>query len=131
MSLLTILRRHRRAVLVPVVTWLLLQVVLATGVRAGMGMPAGDPGSEARLLRDLATSLCLPGQSADGEQPLSSLHDRCSWCAAFGSPALPAAAAALLIAALPLAAAPLPVPQTAPQQPPPRFALFVTRAPPA
>lgn len=130
MGLLAILRRHRRAVMVPVATWLLLQVVMATGVRAGTGVLPGEAGAEARLLRDLATVICLAGQPADDGQKQPSLHDRCSWCVAFGQSALPAIPAILLVAPPPPLYVAQPALRVPAPRPPPRFALFLTRAPP-
>ena len=130
MGLLAMLRRHRRAIMVPVATWLLLQVVMAAGVRAGTGMLPGEAGAEARLLRDLATVICLAGQPADDGREQPSLHDRCSWCAAFGQSALPAVPAVLLAASVPPLYAAQPALRMPAPRLPPRFTLFLTRAPP-
>lgn len=129
MGPLAAFREHRRAILVPVAAWLLLQVVMATGLRAATGGAAEESG-EGALLRDLATSLCLVGQSADGETPLPTLHDRCWWCVAFGVSLLPPAPRVGAVAVSVPHRPPLPLRSETSPRAPQRFALFVARAPP-
>jgi len=129
MGLLALLRRYRRAGLVPVLAWILLQAVMATGVRAAAGAPGAD--ADALFLRDLATSICLAGQPDEGQPGLPSLQDRCSWCAAFAQAALPPPASGLSLPAEAFASS---AAITAPDEHLParlRYILAVTRAPPA
>lgn len=131
MGVLAILRRYRRAGLVPVLAWILLQAVMATGVRAAAPAPGLDGRAEAQFLRDLATSICLAKQQDDGQPVLPSLHDRCTWCAAFAHAALPSPSLGVPLPEETFApATPIDGPGlTAPQ--PLRYVLFMTRAPPA
>lgn len=131
MGLLAVLRRYRKAGFLPVLAWVLLQAVMATGVRAAAAAPGLNGEAEAQFLRNLATSICLAGQPDDGQPSLPSLQDRCTWCAAFTHAAMPP----------PTMGVPLPAEAfvlTADAREPGlpalqrlRYVLFMTRAPPA
>ncbi|MCA8927723.1 MAG: hypothetical protein KDC18_06595 [Alphaproteobacteria bacterium] len=131
MGPLAMLRRHRRAVWIPVATWLLLQLVMATGVRAAAGPQPGAADAEALLLRDLATAICFGGQPTDSDHPLPTLHERCTWCMGFAHSLAPTPPTLRLPTLAPSIDASTPTVPVAAPRPLQRFVLFVTRAPPA